>query len=95
MANGSRLDAELGQGFALITTDTPASEDRVLVEQRGAIAVVAEPDSELAGWLRRGHATSVIVRPDRAVMWAGRDVSALCRAMPDFASDRAQLEDFA
>jgi 3-(3-hydroxy-phenyl)propionate hydroxylase len=95
LANGGRLDAELGQGFAIISTETPAGDDRIRVEQRGAIAVVAEPDSELAGWLRRGHATGAIVRPDRVVMCSGRDVSALCRAMPDFASGRVQLEDFA
>ena len=60
---------------------------------RGAAVVLAAPGSDLDGWLRKGRASAAIVRPDRAVMQAGRSVEALCRAMPAFhgvkgASDR-------
>jgi len=34
--------------------------------------------------LRRGHATAAIIRPDRTVMGAGRDLWKLCAAMPGF-----------
>jgi hypothetical protein len=54
--------------------DTPPA-DLKLVRERG---------SELARWLRRGHATAAIIRPDRTVMCAGRNLSALCEVVPRF-----------
>ena len=42
----------------------------------------AAAGSELDRWLRGGRATAAIVRPDRAVMQAGRNIQALCDAMP-------------
>ena len=44
--------------------------------------MLAAPGSELEGWLRKGRATAAIVRPDRAVMQAGRNIQAICDAMP-------------
>ena len=84
LANGNHLDTELWTGFALITTTPLSSSERVLLEERGAIVHTAEPGSELADWLRRGHATAAIVRPDRTVMRASRNARALCEAMPVF-----------
>lgn len=84
LASGHRLDAVLGNGFAVITTSRPPASQRATVEQRGAVVVVAEPGGELERWLRRGHATAAIVRPDRTVMMAGRDSSKLYAAVPEF-----------
>jgi 3-(3-hydroxy-phenyl)propionate hydroxylase len=78
----SRLDDELGDGFAIISSTTPDPAERALVAQRGAALHVAAPGSELADWLRHGRATAALVRPDRTVMKAGRDLGALCDALP-------------
>lgn len=80
-ADGRRIDAVLGDGFSLITAREPQATDRLLAERFGARIWVAEPGSELATWLRRGRATAAIIRPDRTVLRAGRDVSALCQAL--------------
>ena len=84
LSNGNRLDAALGTGFALITTKPLSPAERALVEQRGATVHTAETGSELGDWLRRGHATAAIIRPDRAVMRAGRHVRTLCEGIPAF-----------
>lgn len=80
--NGYRLDDALGTGFAVLTTSIPTTAQRELAARRGAAVVAATGD--LAAWLRRHHATAVVVRPDRTVMRAGADVTALCEALPDF-----------
>lgn len=79
---GRRLDAELGNGFAVITTGTPSRAQRALIEERGAVLHVATAHSELARWLRRGRATSALVRPDRTVMRTTRHLAALCDSLP-------------
>jgi 3-(3-hydroxy-phenyl)propionate hydroxylase len=48
--------------------------------------VLAAPGSELDRWLRSGRAGAVIIRPDRAVMQAGRNTQAICDAMPSFSA---------
>ena len=35
-------------------------------------------------WLSAGRATAALVRPDLTVARAGRDVAALCQAVPRF-----------
>jgi 3-(3-hydroxy-phenyl)propionate hydroxylase len=52
--------------------------DEALLGRRGVVVLVADNGSELQKWLRRGRATAAIVRPDRTVMCAGRDIAALC-----------------
>ncbi|WP_052235530.1 bifunctional 3-(3-hydroxy-phenyl)propionate/3-hydroxycinnamic acid hydroxylase [Mycolicibacterium setense] len=84
VAEGHRLDAKLGAGFAIVTTIAPGPEQQTLIAQRGAALHVAAPGSELARWLHRGRATAAIVRPDRTVMKAGRDIGALCTVLPTF-----------
>jgi len=84
VANGIRLDTVLGNGFAMVTTARPLALQRALLEERGTVVHIAEADSELARWLRRGRATAAIIRPDRTVMCAGRNLSALCEAVPRF-----------
>jgi 3-(3-hydroxy-phenyl)propionate hydroxylase len=84
LAVGQRLDAVLGNGFALITTARPYAFQRALLEEHGAVLHIAEPGSELARWLQRGRATAAIIRPDRTVMCAGRNTSKVYAAMPVF-----------
>ena len=53
--------------------------------------LVADRDTELEKWLRRGRATAAIVRPDRTVMRAGRDVAALCAWTASVVHDSVRL----
>jgi 3-(3-hydroxy-phenyl)propionate hydroxylase len=86
VAGEQRLDATLGNGFAIVTTVTPGPAERALAEQRGAVIQLAAPGTELARWLHRGRAKAAILRPDRAVMRTGRAPGALCDALPPFAA---------
>ncbi|HEX4586825.1 MAG TPA: bifunctional 3-(3-hydroxy-phenyl)propionate/3-hydroxycinnamic acid hydroxylase [Mycobacterium sp.] len=79
-----RLDDLLGNGFALITSEPPSDEQRALLSGRGATVHIARPGGELATWLRRGHATAAIIRPDRTVMRTSRNLQELCDVMPTF-----------
>lgn len=78
----SRLDDEIGAGFAVLTTVAPTMAQRELVERRGAALHVA--NGQLAAWLRRHHATVAVVRPDRTVIRAGSDLDTACAALPEF-----------
>jgi 3-(3-hydroxy-phenyl)propionate hydroxylase len=82
LPDGRRLDDTLGDGFAFVTATPLDSAQRRGVAARGAQPVVAE--GELADWLRRGRVTVALVRPDRTVMSAGRDVTKLADAIPRF-----------
>ena len=84
VVDGRRLDSALGNGFAVITSSAPSPHERAVIEGRGAALHVATPGSELAHWLHRGRATAVVVRPDRTVMRAGRNLRPLCDALPHF-----------
>ena len=86
--SGGRLDGAIGGGFTLITDRSPSDTQRRLLGERGAVVHVAQPRSELADWLCRGRATAAVVRPDRSVMCAGRDLEELCESVPTFMSDR-------
>lgn len=78
LPNGQRLDDVIGTGFALIATGDPGDADQALLRRRGVAVVTAPPGSALDAWLRRGRATAALVRPDRTVLRAGRDIAALC-----------------
>jgi 3-(3-hydroxy-phenyl)propionate hydroxylase len=82
IAEKTRLDSELGEGFSIITINCPSPGERTWIEQRGAVLYVAASDSELGRWLRRGHAHAALVRPDRTVMQADKGLGALCEALP-------------
>ena len=88
LADGRRLDGVLGNGFALITTVPPDDTQHRLLNERGAVVHIAAPDGELADWLRRARATAAIVRPDRTVMRAGRDMRRICDAVADLHDPR-------
>ena len=74
----SYLAYPLAAGFALITTACPTAADEASLRRRGVVVLNPEPGDALATWLRRGHANAAVVRPDRTVARAGRDVAALC-----------------
>lgn len=78
LPGGQGLDDVLGTGFGLITTSRLGAADEASLRRRGVVVVVARPGSALESWLRQGRAAAAIVRPDRTVMRAGRDVTALC-----------------
>ncbi|HUO39553.1 MAG TPA: bifunctional 3-(3-hydroxy-phenyl)propionate/3-hydroxycinnamic acid hydroxylase [Mycobacterium sp.] len=90
--DGRRLDEVVGNRFALITSSPLTDAQRNALSSRGAAVMPAAPGSELDRWLRGGRASAAIVRPDRAVMQAGRNVQAICDAMPTFtAVDRGAV----
>ena len=78
LPSGQRLDDVAGTGFVLVTAGPPAAADRALLRRRGVGVLIAQPGDALDAWLRRGRAAAALVRPDRTVMRAGRDVAALC-----------------
>jgi 3-(3-hydroxy-phenyl)propionate hydroxylase len=82
--DGRRLDDALGVGFGLVTTTALTPTQCRLVTARGARSVHVAPDSDLGRWLGRHRAAAAIVRPDRTVLAAGRDVNRLCRTVPAF-----------
>lgn len=84
LETGVRADDELGVGFGVITTATLTPSQQEMVAARGGRTVRVAAGSELARWLDSHHATAVVVRPDRTVLSAGRDVTAVCRAVPLF-----------
>ena len=86
--DGRRLDDVLGNGFALVTTIAPSDAQRTELDARGITVHVAVSDTELADWLRGGRAIAAIIRPDRTVMRAGRDLQKLCELVPSFKIDR-------
>jgi len=88
LADGCRLDRVVGDGFALITAVPPDDTQHRLLNERGAVVHIAAPDGELADWLRRGRVTSAIVRPDRTVMWAGRDMRRIDDLVPTFIPEK-------
>src|SRR6185312_6876462 len=88
LADGCRLDRVLGDGFALITAVPPDDTQHRLLNERGAVVHIAAPDGELADWLRCARVASAIVRPDRTVMWAGRDLRRMCDLLPSFRPEK-------
>ena len=85
LPNHKRFDEVVGPRFAVVTSGPLSGQHRDELAGRGAVVVAVEPGSELARWLRRGRATAALVRPDGAVMYAGRDALATCARVPDLA----------
>ncbi len=79
-----RLDDVTAGRFAVISTAEPSPAQRADIEQRGAVLVVARPGSALHHWLHRGFAHAAVVRPDATVHSSGRDLAALCAAIPPY-----------
>ena len=90
VSDGLRLDERLGNRFALVSSIPPDTAQRAHLAHRGAALHITDAGSVLGEWLRRGHATAAIVRPDRTVMRAGRDIAKLCVAIPSFTVDGSE-----
>jgi len=84
LRDGLHFDQVVGNRFALVTSSPPTASQEKQLSSRGAFVVSVSPESQLGRWLRGGRASAAIVRPDGAVMQAGKDVQALCDAMPSF-----------
>ncbi|GGP68786.1 bifunctional 3-(3-hydroxy-phenyl)propionate/3-hydroxycinnamic acid hydroxylase MhpA [Saccharothrix coeruleofusca] len=82
LGDGRRFDDVAAGRFAVVTSRADPPELRAAVRRRGAVLVVTRPGEELHSWLRRGRARAALVRPDGAVLRAGRDPVALCAALP-------------
>jgi 3-(3-hydroxy-phenyl)propionate hydroxylase len=86
LADGQRLDDVVGPRFALITSAPLSPSRQNAMASRGAVVVMALPGTELHLWLRTGRATAAVVRPDRTVLCASRNLAEVCDAVPVFAS---------
>lgn len=86
LADGQRLDTLLGNSFAFVTTTSPLAFELAMLQEHGVVVHVAEPGGELERWLRQGNASAAVVRPDRTIMCAGRDMWKVCAAIPGFTS---------
>jgi 3-(3-hydroxy-phenyl)propionate hydroxylase len=86
LAEGERLDTVVGPRFAVITSAALTRPQHDELTRRGAVVVAAESGSELAEWLRTGRATAAVVRPDRTVLCASRDVGEISGAVPAFSA---------
>ena len=85
LAECKQFDAVVGSRFAVVTSVSLGATQDNEMTRRGAVVVTAEPGTELARWLRSGRAEAAVVRPDRTVLCAGRDVAEVCRSVPTFA----------
>lgn len=85
LADGERFDEVVGGRFAVVTCAQLNSSQHDELTRRGAAVVTPQSGAELALWLRAGRARAAVVRPDRTVMCAGRDVDEIVRRVPVFA----------
>jgi 3-(3-hydroxy-phenyl)propionate hydroxylase len=93
LAEGKRFDEVVGARFAVVTSVplNPSQQDELT--RRGAVVVAAHPGTELALWLRAGRAVAAVVRPDRTVLCASRNLAETCRVVPVFAPPAATGTD--
>ncbi|GAA1293342.1 bifunctional 3-(3-hydroxy-phenyl)propionate/3-hydroxycinnamic acid hydroxylase [Saccharothrix xinjiangensis] len=82
LGDGRRFDDLVADRFAVVTSVDVTPARRAAVERRGAVLVATRPGEDLHAWLRGGRATAAVVRPDGAVLRAGRDLAALCADLP-------------
>ena len=80
--SGQRLDSILGTGFAVVCAHPLTPGEQTAITDRGAVVHIAESGGELAAWMASGNARAALIRPDRTVMRAGRNVAEVCRALP-------------
>jgi 3-(3-hydroxy-phenyl)propionate hydroxylase len=86
VADGKRLDEVVGARFALVTCAPLTTSQQDEMARRGTVVVTVHPGTELDLWLRAGRARAAVVRPDRTVQCAGRNLAEVCNAVPVFAS---------
>ncbi|OIJ27560.1 bifunctional 3-(3-hydroxy-phenyl)propionate/3-hydroxycinnamic acid hydroxylase MhpA [Nocardioides luteus] len=88
ISDGRRLDQTVGHRFAVVSARPLTAAQRSLLTSRGAVAVEPSVGSPLHAWLIQNHVVAALVRPDRTVMFAGRDLTAVCAATPTFRPQR-------
>ncbi|MFE9958908.1 bifunctional 3-(3-hydroxy-phenyl)propionate/3-hydroxycinnamic acid hydroxylase [Micromonospora sp. NPDC005299] len=71
-----RFDDVAAGRFAVVTSHDPSAAERADIERRGAVLITVEPGSQLHQWLKAGRARVAVVRPDGAVLSAGRRLPA-------------------
>ena len=86
LAEGKRLDEVVGARFAVVTSAPLDPSQRDEMTRRGAVVVTANSGTDLDLWLRAGRARAAVVRPDRTVLCASRNLAEVCNAVPGFAS---------
>jgi 3-(3-hydroxy-phenyl)propionate hydroxylase len=86
LVEGKRLDDVVGARWAVVTSAPPDPSQQDELTRRGAVVVTAHPGTDLDLWLRAGRATAAVVRPDRTVSCASRNLAEVCNAVPVFAS---------
>ena len=84
LRDGLHLDQIVGNRFAVVTSVALSLAQEKELRSRGAVVVAVASESELGRWLKQGRATAAIVRPDGAVMQAGKNIQELCYAVPSF-----------
>jgi len=85
LAENKRFDEVVGAKFAVITSAALSPTQHDEMTRRGTVVVTAHPGTELALWLRAGRARAAVVRPDRTVLCASRNLAEVCNAVPVFA----------
>lgn len=89
LADGRRLDGAVGNRFAVVSAQRLTPLQRETVRRRGAVVVEAPAGTALHAWLTTRRTTAALVRPDRTVMCAGRDVERICASAPAFPTSAA------
>lgn len=79
---GRRFDDLAAGRFTIVTSAEPSAAQQAEIGRYGALLILARPGSPLHRWLTRGRAQAAIVRPDGTVLRTGRQLSALCTALP-------------
>ncbi len=86
LADGRRFDDVATGGFVLVSAVAVSPEQRRQLAEREARLIEPGAGSALHSWLSAGHADAALVRPDHTVMRSGRDVAALCAAVPQLSA---------
>jgi 3-(3-hydroxy-phenyl)propionate hydroxylase len=77
-----RFDDVAANRFAVVTATAPSESERTAIHRCGAVLVTAQSSGELDRWLRAGHTSAAIVRPDGTVLITSSSLSRLCRVLP-------------
>ncbi|MET9026642.1 bifunctional 3-(3-hydroxy-phenyl)propionate/3-hydroxycinnamic acid hydroxylase [Nocardia sp. NPDC004168] len=85
LADGRRVDDVVIGRYAIITTAELSPGDQAIVKQRGGVVLRPEPHTDLCRWIRRGHVSALLVRPDGIVQSCRGSLPALCASLPRFA----------
>lgn len=75
---GRRLDARLGDRWAVISRRAPSPSDEGQLRRRGIELVSVIDEHPLGVWLIGGGAVAALVRPDRTVLLSADDTSTVC-----------------